>query len=155
MKFIEQLKTYKQQKQQSSENEKVINKLKENYQNKLNHKRSEIIEHKLASSDTVHINPTIVLSEKEQSTPTTVLNKKELSAPTPDDINDQTMLIDTKQLEDAQKKYNLDEKEITRPINNYVDYTEINKLKDNVLKAKQKYIDLTRRFIKDIAIAKE
>lgn len=143
MKLIEQLLTYKQQKQQSSENEKVINKLKEKCQNESDQKKAEIGKYNPPALDTFY------------QTPSTLINKKEQLNPIIEDINDQTMLIDTKQIEDAEKTCALDEKDITRPINNYADYVEINKLKANVIKAKQNYLNLTKKFIKDINIMKE
>lgn len=122
MKFIEQLKAYQHQKQQSTENEKVMNKLKEDDQNELN------------QTDTVAFK-----SDEKQLKLNTVN----------DNDNDQTMLIDTNQIVVAENENKLNDNDITRPIDNFKDYEKINKLRDNVLKSKQKFVDSTERFIED------
>ena len=121
MKLIEQLKAYQHQKQQSIENNKVINKLKEDDQNKLNQKDTAIFK----SEDTQ-----LKLNVENE--------------------NEQTMLIDTTQIAAAQRESTLNDKDITRPIDNCMDYAKINKLRDNVLKSKQQYLVSTENFIKGL-----
>lgn len=120
MKFIDQLKAYQHQKEQSTENKKVINKLKEDDQTELN------------QTDTVAFES----------------DEKQLKLNTEND-NDQTMLIDTNQIVVAENKNKLNDNDITRPIDNFKDYEKINKLRENVLNSKQKFVDFTEKFIED------
>jgi hypothetical protein len=143
MLFTKRLKTYIQKRQQSIENKKIIDKLNENYQDKLDEKKVIDVNYKLTLPDVVDVTTTTLKSEKKEL-------KSEIG-----NANDQTMLIDTKQLELAENKLKLNEKDATKPINNYVDSIEINKLKDNVLKAKQRYVNLAKDFIEDKMIIKE
>jgi len=120
MKFIDQLKAYQHQKEQSTENKKVINKLKEDDQTELN------------QTDTVAFES----------------DEKQLNLNTEND-NDQTMLIDTNQIVVAENENKLNDNDITRPIDNFKDYEKINKLRKNVLNSKQKFVDSTEKFIED------